>query len=74
MVHPDDLAAIVEAAAGTPPGDSTTAILHRVLKADGSWLQMEARAANLLEDPELASWVVTARDITERVEARQQFC
>ncbi len=73
LVHPDDLAAIVAAAAGTPPGASTAAIPHRVLRADGSWLEMEGRAANLLEDPELAAWVVTARDITERVEARRQL-
>jgi signal transduction histidine kinase len=34
---------------------------------------MEARAANLLDDPDLGAWVVTARDVTGQVEARQQL-
>jgi PAS domain S-box-containing protein len=73
LVHPEDLPTVVEVAGGTPPGASTPPIQHRVRRADGTWIYMEARAANLLEDPELSSWVVTARDITDRVQAQEDL-
>ncbi|MCB2224823.1 MAG: response regulator [Actinobacteria bacterium] len=73
LVHPDDLGAIVAAAKDTGPGGSTVVIPHRVRRADGTWLPMEAKATNLLADPEMRAWVVTARDVTQQVEVRRQL-
>ena len=56
--------------AATPVGGTTDAIVARVLHADGTYRHLESRAANLGDSVELGRWVVTARDVTDRVEAQ----
>jgi len=73
MIHPDDVEQVLVASAEVPPGESTASIPYRIRKGDDTWLPMEARAANLLDDPELEAWVVTARDVTEQIESRRQL-
>ncbi len=65
LVHPDDRAAVV-AASAVGPGEITVPVVHRVRRADGSWLWMEASAANHLDDPGFSAWVVSSRDVTDR--------
>ena len=48
-----------------------TDIEHRVRHRSGRYVSMEARATNKLDDPAVSGWVVTARDVSDRVRARQ---
>ncbi|MBU1494660.1 MAG: response regulator [Actinobacteria bacterium] len=73
LIHPDDTATVMAAAATTAPGESTPTVPFRLRKADGTWLAMEAKATNLLDESDLAGYVVTARDVSEQVEARKQL-
>jgi diguanylate cyclase (GGDEF)-like protein/PAS domain S-box-containing protein len=69
FVHPDD----AERMAGWFGGNVDSGISRwselRVRHADGSWRIVEAIGSNLLDDPLVQSFVVTARDITSRREA-----
>ncbi len=70
FVHPDDL----EAATGWFEADVTNGGPRseiRVKHADGSWRVVEAIGSNLLDDPLIQTFVVTARDITSRREAEE---
>jgi PAS domain S-box-containing protein len=71
LLHPDDAASVVSTATRTPAGRNTGVVLHRVRHADGSWRSMEAQATNRLDDPEVNGWIVTARDVTDRVAAQR---
>lgn len=73
LVHPDDIGEVLSRAGATPPGESSMSVEARVRRKNGSWCHLEARAANLVDDPDLGAWVVTARDVTERVESRRQL-
>jgi PAS domain S-box-containing protein len=69
-VHPDDLKRISVSwhdVLATPgqPGRSEYRIRHQ----DGSWRWIEASVINLLENPDVESVVIAARDITERKRA-----
>jgi diguanylate cyclase (GGDEF)-like protein/PAS domain S-box-containing protein len=68
FVHPEDreaaTTAFIEFAAGTLR-EPTRA---RVVCADGNWLEIEAVATNMVDDPVLAGHVITVRDVTERRE------
>ena len=66
-VHPDDLPRIVElwGASVSTPGPFRP-IEIRLQKADGSWMDAEVVATNLLDDPAVNGIVVTSRDVTER--------
>jgi diguanylate cyclase (GGDEF)-like protein/PAS domain S-box-containing protein len=69
LVHPDDrdaaTAAFIEFAAGT----WREPVRARAMRADGTWLDIEAVATNMVEDPVLAGHVILVRDVTERREA-----
>jgi PAS domain S-box-containing protein len=70
LVHPDDAAEsrrLFEELVGRP-GQSWTGE-QRVRHRDGSWLNVEASATNLLHHPAVAGVVVSYHDITERKEA-----
>ncbi|HSG79042.1 MAG TPA: PAS domain S-box protein, partial [Acidimicrobiia bacterium] len=71
LLHPDDAATVLATATRTPVGRNTGVVLHRVRHADGSWRSMEAQATNRLDDAEVAGWIVTARDVTDRVAAQR---
>jgi PAS domain S-box-containing protein len=70
LLHPDDEPRVREMTGPIPPGRTSAAIEHRVRRSDGTWLHMESRATNLLDDPRFGVWVVASRDITDRLEAR----
>ncbi|NNF10535.1 MAG: PAS domain S-box protein [Acidimicrobiia bacterium] len=69
LVHEDDYAAIDAASDLIPAGESGSPTEYRVRHADGSWRHMEATATNLLDDPAVAGWLVSGRDITNRKRA-----
>lgn len=66
LIHPDDVARVLQAAARTGPGKSTAAVEHRARNGNGDWIDFETRATNLLDDPDVAAWVLTSREITDR--------
>ncbi len=71
LLHPDDMGRVLAVAASTLPGEMTTDIEHRVMHRSGHYLSMDARATNKVDDPNVAGWVVSARDVTDRARARQ---
>ncbi len=73
LVHPDDQAALRESLQDVEGGASSRPVEHRIMHADGTWRLMEATAVNMLQDPEVAAWVVNARDVTARKEAEVEL-
>ncbi|VTR96150.1 multi-sensor hybrid histidine kinase : PAS/PAC sensor hybrid histidine kinase OS=uncultured bacterium GN=ACD_75C00374G0005 PE=4 SV=1: PAS_4: PAS_3: PAS_8: PAS_3: HisKA: HATPase_c: Response_reg [Gemmata massiliana] len=70
LIHPDDqerIGAAMAAVLATP--DGTTAEEYRVRHRDGFWRWLEARALNLLHEPDVEALVVSFRDVTRRREA-----
>jgi diguanylate cyclase (GGDEF)-like protein/PAS domain S-box-containing protein len=74
LIHPHDrsqVRAAAREAAGRPGG--SVAAEFRVRHRNGRWRHLDAVATNLLDDPAVGSFVVNARDITERKELEQQL-
>jgi PAS domain S-box-containing protein len=71
-IHPEDIdearAAFEETI--TSPTFTETTCEYRCLAVDGSWVRLESRMSNLTDD-ELDGYVVSSRDITDRVEAQR---
>ncbi len=73
-VHPDDRDRMYTAIAAlmTRPGESTT-LRYRSLHRDGHWVPIEAKVANLLDDPAVDGIVSTLRDRTDELAAADRF-
>jgi diguanylate cyclase (GGDEF)-like protein/PAS domain S-box-containing protein len=67
LVHPEDRQRAVEFVRGleSEPGASGLVDL-RLAAAGGAWVPFECSCRNLLHDPAVAGFVVSARDVTER--------
>jgi PAS domain S-box-containing protein len=73
FVHPDDVdraAAALDAALAEPGSTARSGI--RVRFADGTWHDVEAAVTNLLDDPSVASLVISLHDVTDRIAAERQ--
>ena len=73
FVHPDDVsqaATALEAAMAEPLATSRAVV--RIRFADDTWHDVEASVANLLDDPSVASLVISLHDVTDRVRAERQ--
>jgi len=68
FMHPDDLAAVMEALADAiqRPGSSQTATF-RFKHADGTWRVLESIGQAKRDQPNAYSVIVNSRDVTERV-------
>ena len=73
LVHPEDQELLRESGRAVGAGRSSQPVEHRMLHADGTWRLMEATSVNMLDDPEVAAWVVNARDVTARKEAEVEL-
>lgn len=74
FIHPDDRERarhVFERALDEPGSLGRYEIRFR--KGEGSWCRLEIIGYNLLHDPAVGGVVVNARDITERVEARERL-
>jgi PAS domain S-box-containing protein len=73
-VHPDDLTYVQEVfqTALAKPGQTVT-LQFRYRHKDGSWRHLEAIGQNRLADPEIAAFVVNARDVTDRWRAAEEL-
>jgi PAS domain S-box-containing protein len=73
FVHPDDVEAASAAMAGVldTPG-ATARTTARMRFADGEWHHVDASVTNLLDDPAVASLVVSMHDVTPRLVAEQR--
>ncbi|MGY6499503.1 MAG: putative bifunctional diguanylate cyclase/phosphodiesterase [Acidimicrobiales bacterium] len=71
-VHPDDVDRIQmvlqRGLSGAPTGPYPT---FRLRHASGAWCHVEARATNLLDDEHISAFIVSFRDVTDRIEAEQ---
>jgi len=70
--HPDDVAEVRAAFERTIASDAFTAntATYRFRAADGTWIWLESRMSNLTDD-ELSGYVVSSRDISDRVAAER---
>ncbi len=72
LVHPDDRDLVArdlgEVYEGTNDGLPTE---FRALRADGSWMHLEAIGGRLKGQPDIEGIIITARDITERKRAQE---
>lgn len=72
MLHPDDRAGAREAFAGIiRDGYGGTQYRHR--HKDGSWVHLEARGTNQLDNPDIRGVVINVRDITEQKRAEERM-
>lgn len=68
FVHPADLPAVQARTVATARiRDAVETMIFRIRHADGSWRSLEAVGANRLRDPAIRGWIVTSREITERL-------
>jgi PAS domain S-box-containing protein len=74
LIHPDDLEGVIkdleEVYQKTNRGMPSE---FRLLKADGTWVHLEANGQNLLDDPAIGGIVITARDITMRKHVEEEL-
>jgi diguanylate cyclase (GGDEF)-like protein/PAS domain S-box-containing protein len=67
LVHPDDEAEALEALTGVIAGSrGADPFEMRIRTFDGEWRYLECTAKNLLDEPDVAGIVITARDVSER--------
>ncbi len=73
-VHPEDLPSVGGLLEQLLRGIIAEAAADfRVLHTDGSWKWVAATGANMLQDPGVEAVVISARDITERREAKEHL-
>ncbi len=74
LVHPDDLASVLDALSDTfaSPGPHAP-ITFRLAARDGLWIHIEMVANNQLANPDIHGVVINGRDVTERVEHALQL-
>jgi diguanylate cyclase (GGDEF)-like protein/PAS domain S-box-containing protein len=74
LIHPDDLGETLENFEATVNGSADDSpMILRVRHADGSYVAFETFAKNHLDDPDVASIVVSMRDITARLHHDMQL-
>ena len=73
-IHPDDRAAAAEefASVAEEPG-GVVSTEFRTLHSDGSWVPLEVRGRNLLENPHVEGIVVVGRDISDRKQREREL-
>ncbi len=73
-VHPEDLPRIqsIFNEAIERPGPTAT-IECRVRREDGSWIHIESKGNNLLENPVVEGVIINSRDVTERKQAEDEL-
>ncbi|HAJ26414.1 MAG TPA: hypothetical protein DCG53_04085 [Syntrophus sp. (in: bacteria)] len=74
LIHPDDLPAVsTEFRAVTLSVQDGLPTAFRFRKADGSWMHVEAIGQNLLAHPYIRGIVITARDISQRIDIQEKW-
>ncbi|MGH2455202.1 MAG: putative bifunctional diguanylate cyclase/phosphodiesterase [Candidatus Limnocylindria bacterium] len=74
LLHPDDGPAAVGLLETARQGTSRAeAIQWRIRRGDGSWLEVETFATNLLEEDTVRGVVLNSRDVTERSELQRRL-
>jgi PAS domain S-box-containing protein len=73
LIHPDDRdsAATAFAAVLDGSGDPGAHLELRLADANGDYRLFDVVGVNMLDDPTVAGVIVSARDVTERIEARE---
>jgi diguanylate cyclase (GGDEF)-like protein/PAS domain S-box-containing protein len=73
LLHPDDIGMAAEAMVTSIEGEAGVkeALVLRIADAEGRWRSVEIVANNLSEDPRVGGLVISVRDLTERLQARE---
>ncbi|HEX4775361.1 MAG TPA: EAL domain-containing protein, partial [Acidimicrobiia bacterium] len=69
LVHPDDRDRVTETFVRFSEGRTSEPCRCRARHADGRWIDVEAVASYLLDNPVIGGHVISVRDVTERREA-----
>src|SRR4051812_19137764 len=73
LLHPDDAERVGEAFYKAMNGPGVFGPTeYRLLAADGTWRWAEEVASSALDDPAVGGVVINVRDVTERVQAREE--
>jgi PAS domain S-box-containing protein len=74
IVHPDDLATIVQYLASVKgQGGKAVSVEVRLLHKNGAWIAFESIMKNLLDNPAVRAIVANSRNVSERKEAEQKL-
>lgn len=73
FIHPDDVDRMVSQMEDHLARRAGPPVEYRARHADGRWLWMEDRTANLLDDPDVRAVVSITRDVTARKEAEEEI-
>src|SRR2546425_2807306 len=74
LVHPDDLARVVDAfQTGLKNSHEPVALDFRFRHRDGSWKYLEAIGQSRAENPDIAAMVINVRDVTDRKRAEEDL-
>jgi PAS domain S-box-containing protein len=74
VVHPADVVELTRfLAQARATGASTAPARWRICHRNGSWLELETVATDLLHDPAVAGVVLNVRDVSERVALERQL-
>ena len=74
LVHPDDLARVVDAfQTGLTNSQQPVALDFRFRHRDGSWKYLEAIGQSRAENPDIAAMVINVRDVTDRKRAEEDL-
>src|SRR3989454_3451238 len=74
LVHPDDLARVVDAfQTGLKHSHEPVALDFRFRHRDGSWKYLEAIGQSRAENPDIAAMVINVRDVTDRKRAEDDL-
>ena len=73
LLHPDDIGLAAEAMVTSIEGEAGVKepLVLRVSDASGGWKSVEIVANNLSDDPRIGGLVVSVRDLSERLQARE---
>ena len=67
LVHPDDRQGVVDFVTGMMRTPGASGLIEcRLRHADGRWVAFESNCHNLLHDPQIAGFVTTGRDVSDR--------
>jgi two-component system, cell cycle sensor histidine kinase and response regulator CckA len=74
LIHPDDLPLVKEAFKSVVFSTNTgIPTIFRLRKADGSWAYLETIGQNLLAHPTIHGIVISARDISQRIDIQEKW-
>ncbi len=74
LIHEEDRSVVLNELQKVVNGKhESNGVQHRFLKADGSWIWLESKGANHLENKAVNGILINARDVSERVKLQEKL-